>query len=257
MTPKEFIKHQNIFNCNDCKEIIQLQARHNITVRPLFWQGEGVENIPLVIMGGNPSVVGTPNEPRRDDGRDFDYYFDYYQNRTESERINKVKKKRINRRRDREDRIRIPLKHWTMCQNIAKKLIAYREVHRWKDYVLMEAIHCFYNKENDLTRIQSAEVSITCFNKHTRNMLLFLKPKMMVLLGNVPYELLNELGYLKDIAVCKFGRMAIEGEIDGKRIALQIPVLRHRAPNFRGRPYCDDSVYAAFREFAGFNGVQP
>ena len=252
MTPKEFIKRQNIFNCNNCQDIIQLQAKHNITVRPLFWQGEGVENIPLAIMGGNPSVVGTPNEPRSDDRRDFDYYFDYYQNRFQSEMINKTEKEEINQSRARKDRISIPLRHWTMCHNLAKKLITHCEIQRWKDYVLMEAIHCFYNSENDLKSVQRAEVAETCFNKHTRNMLLFLKPKMIVLLGDIPYELLNQLGYLGELDVCKFSKMKIEGEIDGESITLHIPVMRHRAPNFRGRFYCDDKSYKAFRKFAGF-----
>jgi uracil-DNA glycosylase len=157
----------------------------------------------------------------------------------------------------RERRIRIPLRHWTMCHNLAKKLIAHREVQKWKDYVLMEAIHCFYNRENDLNRVQRAAVAETCFNKHTRNMLLFLKPKMIVLLGDIPYELLNQLEYLGKLDVCKFCRIKIKGEIDGKSITLHIPVMRHRAPNFYGRFYCDDKVYEAFREFAGFNGAQP
>lgn len=249
MTPYEFIQRQNIFTCNACPDISQIQSNRNINVCPLFWQGEGVANIPLVIMGGNPSVVGTPNEPRCGEC-DFDYYFDYYQNRAESERVNKMQA--------RERRIRIPLRHcWTMCHNLAKKLIAHRQVQRWKDYVLMEAIHCFYDRENDLNRVQRARVARTCFNKHTRDMLLFLKPKMMVLLGDIPYELLNQLGYLVELDVCKFYRMKIKEEIDGESITLHIPLMRHRAPNFRGPFYCDDKVYGAFREFAGFNGGRP
>jgi hypothetical protein len=211
VTPRAFIQGQHIFDCNDCQDIIQLQASHNINVLPLFWQGEGVEHIPLVIMGGNPSVVGTPNEPKRGECT-FDYYFDYYQNRSESERINQMQA--------REQGIRIPLRHWTMCYKLAKKTIAHREMQRWKDYVLMEAIHCFYNRENDLNRFQRAGVASTCFNRHTRDMLLFSKPKMMVLLGDIPYELLNQLGYLGELNVCSFGRMKIEGKIDGESITL-------------------------------------
>lgn len=248
MTPREFIQRQNIFTCNDCQDIIQLQDNHNINVHPLFWQGEGVENIPLVIMGGNPSVVGTPNEPRRGEC-DFEYYFDYYQNRAASERINKIQARNLG--------IGYPVNHWTKCHNLAKKLITHREVQRWKNYVLMEAIHCFYNRENDLNSVQRAAVARTCFNKHTRNMLLFLKPKMIVLLGDIPYELLNQLKYLRELDVYKFCRMTIEGEINGVNNTLHIPVLRHRHPNYRGPFYCDDKVYEAFREFAGFNGEQP
>lgn len=245
--PREFIQQQNIFTCNDCPDIIQLQANRNINILPLFWQGEGVENIPLVFMGGNPSVVGTPNEPRRGE-RDFDYYFDYYQNRTESETINRIQAH--------EHGIRIPLKHWTMCHNLANKIITHREVQRWKDYVLMEAIHCFYNRENDLNRDQRAVVARNCFNKHTRNMLLFLKPKMIVLLGNAPFELIREyLGAPQ--GEHGFYRMTIEGEINGVTNTLSVSVMRHRATNFHGPFYFADEVYNSFREFAGFNGAQP
>jgi hypothetical protein len=199
-------------------------------------------------MGGNPSVVGTPNEPKRGEC-DFDYYFDYYQNRTESERINKIQARDLG--------IGYPVNYWTKCYKVAKKLITDMELQRWEDYVLMEAIHCFYNKESYLNSVQRAAVARTCCNKHTRKMLLFLKPKMIVLLGDTPYELLNQLGCLGELNVCKFGRMKIEGEIDGENNTLHIPVLRHRHPNFRGRFYCDDKVYEEFRKFAGFNGGQP
>ena len=248
MTPYDFVRQQNIFDCNTCPEIIHLQINHNINVCPLFWQGKGVENLPLVIMGGNPSVVGTPNEPRCGE-RDFDYYFDYYQNRSQSERINKIQARTLG--------ITTPQAYWGRSYKLAQKLIVDRKVERWKDYVLMEAIHCFYDRENDLDRVQRASVARTCFNKHTRDMLLFLKPKMMVLLGDLPYGLLNQLGYLEGLAICKFGRMEIEGNIDGENINLSIPVMRHRAPNFYGPFYCDDEVYQTFREFAGFNGAQP
>ncbi|MDH3345998.1 MAG: hypothetical protein OEL75_02320, partial [Kiritimatiellaceae bacterium] len=82
---KEYIKGLNIKECSSCEEIQQLQAakNKNINVAPLFWQGEGEVNIPLIIFGINPSVVGTPNEPKR--GCEFDAYFNYYQNRHESE----------------------------------------------------------------------------------------------------------------------------------------------------------------------------
>ncbi|MBF0557773.1 MAG: hypothetical protein HQL08_03220 [Nitrospirae bacterium] len=247
MTPYEFIQQQNIFTCNICAAIIQLQANRNIDVCPLFWQGEGVENIPLVILGSNPSVVGTTNEPRRGECI-FHYYFDYYQNRTESENINKTQARALG--------IRIPLRHWTMCHNLAKKLIAPREVQRWKDYVIMEAIHCFYNSEDDLNEVQRAMVASTCFSNHTLKQLLFLKPKMIILLGDTPFELLEEyLGVPH--GEHGFYRITLTGELNGATNTLSVPVMRHRHPNFHGKFYFADEVYNSFRVFAGFNGGQP
>jgi len=85
---KDYIRSLNIKECNDCEEIRALQAANNknIKVAPLFWQGEGRAGIPLVIMGINPSVVGTENEPKR--GCVFETYFNYYQNRKYSEKEN-------------------------------------------------------------------------------------------------------------------------------------------------------------------------
>jgi putative FmdB family regulatory protein len=240
-TVKNFIRGLNIDECNECEEIEHLQEAYHINVAPLFWQGKGVKNIPLVMIGSNPSVVGTPNEPRRREVT-FEYYFDYYQNRNESEQINKVQAL--------ERGITIPKGYWGRCYNLAaRKLITGREVRRWKDYVLMEAIHCFYNSENSLNRVQRARIAKTCFNRHTRNMLLFLKPKMIVLLGDTPFELLRE--YLGAPNEYGFYRMTIEGEINGIGNILHIPVMKHRHPNFRGRFYFDDQIYEAFREFVG------
>jgi hypothetical protein len=251
MTPREFIQSQNIFGCNACQDIIHLQAEQNINVIPLFWQGNGREHIPLVIMGGNPSVVGTLNEPRRGECN-FDDYFDYYQNRAESETINEEQALVHNSGREREDRITIPKKYWTMCHKLAKKIVG-EDVQRWEDYVLMEAIHCFYNREDDLNVAQQNNVARACFNKHTRNMLLFLKPRMIVLLGELPYKQLKQLVDLEELEGNRFFMIRIEGELNGTNNVLHIPVLRHRHPGFYGPFYSGNEVYEEFRKFAGFN----
>jgi len=60
---KTYVKDLKISECKHCNEVQALQATNNqnINVAPLFWQGEGKINIPLIIMGINPSVVGTTN----------------------------------------------------------------------------------------------------------------------------------------------------------------------------------------------------
>src|ERR1700690_4323114 len=91
---KRFIRNRNIIGCRECEDIMRLQENHDIEVAPLFWQGEGKQDIPLVIIGINPSVVGTPNEPQQ--GWDFDDYFNYYQFRNNSEAVNKDQARQIN-----------------------------------------------------------------------------------------------------------------------------------------------------------------
>ena len=133
---KAYIESLEIHKCTQCEEVKLLQSinNKNIEVAPLFWQGEGKQNIPLIIMGINPAVVGTLDEPIR--GGDFDQYYDYYQNRHNSE------KKNISEAREGGFLRRIPTNYWTRCHNMAKSLVG-NHVERWKDYVLMEAIHCF------------------------------------------------------------------------------------------------------------------
>ena len=212
---KDYIKGLGIKECNECKEIQALQEakNKNIKVAPLFWQGEGRQGIPLVIMGINPSVVGTDNEPKR--GCDFESYFNYYQNRNESENENKKQARKGGFAR------KIPVGYWTRCQNLARQLIG-DETPRWKNYVLMEAIHCFYDKESDLGKEDSIKVIRRCFDTYTKQILLFLKPKKMVLFGKAPYELL--LPHLeKVIGDYEFCSLQIE--------SLGIPVLRHPHPS--------------------------
>ncbi len=83
---REYIQNLHIKDCNSCVEIQRVQRDHHINIAPLFWQGQGRTEIPLVIMGINPSAVGTANEPQR--GCDFNSYYDYYQNRVVSEAQN-------------------------------------------------------------------------------------------------------------------------------------------------------------------------
>lgn len=211
---KDYIRSLNIKECSECKEIQALQAANNknIKIAPLFWQGEGREGIPLVFMGINPSVVRTDNEPKR--GCDFESYFNYYQNRNESENENKRQARTGGFAR------KIPVGYWSRCQNLARQLIV-DETPRWKDYVLMEAIHCFYNRKSDLKKEDSINVARRCFDKYTKQILLFLKPKKMVLFGKAPHELL--LPYLeKVIGEYEYCFLQIE--------RLKIPVIRHPHP---------------------------
>lgn len=201
---KDYIRNLNIQECNECEEIHEVQEKHGIKVAPLFWQGHGTEIIPLVIMGMNPSVVGTPNEPQR--GCDFEDYFSYYQDRSRSEDENRR------------------LAYWTICHNLARCLID-DETPRWENYVLIEAIHCFYNRKSHLTPSKTRLVANRCFEKFTKDMLYILKPKKMVLLGNPPYEVLRP--YLeKEID----DQYCVLNLIGPQQSHVRVPVLRHPHP---------------------------
>ncbi len=231
---REFIRNLNIKECNECEEIRQLQNARHINVAPLFWQGRGRPEIPLVIMGINPSVVGTANEPQR--GCDFDSYFDYYQYRAASEAEN------VQLAREGGFIRKIPVRHWTICQKLANYCIA-GETPRWESYVLMEAIHCFYNNVADLTIDAANAVAARCFERYTKNMLMRLKPKKMILLGKQPYKIF---------------RPYLEREIDNYEYCaltlddLRIPVLRHPAP----AGFNDGDFYRPddYEDFCGDNG---
>jgi hypothetical protein len=215
----------NIKECEKCEEIRLLQNAQNIRVAPLFWQGKGRRNIPLVMMGVNPSLVGSPNEPQRD--CDFRGYFNYYQFRSVSEAEGRK------------------LRHWGICHNIAKKLIR-SEVPRWHDYVLMEVIHCFFNREEDLDKSQRLKVAKTCFNNHICKMLMLLNPKMVVVLGKTAYESLGQ--YLEPLP--PFHIMEIKCQPDSGN-SIKIPVLLNPHPNNRSGsgPYLSDTDYQDFKDF--------
>ena len=171
-------------------------------------------------------------------------YYDYYQNRDVSERQALL---RLREKKLKEEHLTIPGKYWTISRNLATKVLGYTTP-RWKNYILMEAIHCFYNKSSDLSLNMSRVVADKCFGKHAGNILATLKPKMMVLLGNQPYEVLRK--YLEH-GLSNYECCALN--IDG----LRIPVLRHPHPtgyNPGGlyRPDC----YLSFKEYcASFYGT--
>jgi hypothetical protein len=231
---KAYIESLKINECNQCEEIKLLQSLNskNIKVAPLFWQGEGKLNIPLIIMGINPSVVGTTDEPRR--GGDFEQYYDYYQNRHESE------KKNVSEARDGGFLRRIPTNYWTRCHNLAKCLVG-NHVERWKDYVLIEAIHCFYNKASDLSAEQSIRVAEKCFDRHTKNLIITLKPKMIVLFGKSPYQLLAK--YLNEALVdYEYTLLNVDN--------FSVPVLRHPHPaSFNSGTFYRPDIYESFKLF--------
>lgn len=221
---KAYINSLKISDCNHCEEVKKLRRLNNVA--PLFWQGEGKKNIPLIIMGINPSVVGTTNEPQR--GADFEQYYNYYQNRHESE------KKSVREAREGDFLRRLPRNYWTICHNLAKYLVG-NGVERWKDYILMEAIHCFYNNVGDLNAEQSKRVAEKCFDRHTKNMLMTLKPRMIVLFGKAPYHLLKK--YLdKPLADYQYSSLHVD--------TLITPVLRHPHPTgFNTGPFYRPDVY--------------
>lgn len=332
---REYIQNLNIKDCNQCEEIQRLQHNHHITAAPLFWQGRGRPGIPLIIIGINPSVVGTANEPQR--GCDFESYFNYYQNRAASEvrnvrlanarlsygpefraedfnngftienlcqavrrcdsynlsnnsiealntlmkqsglyekliaaNRNKVPSNKLKENIDayakekEEKRLltinrlvleeyypqetpklpNVPQNYWTRCHKIAGHLTG-RETPRWENYVLMEAIHCFYNRASDLSVEEAKTVSNGCFERYTKNMLKVLKPKKIILLGTEPYKVFKPYLLNKEIDNYKFCAMNLDG--------LRIPVLRHLHPNQpvkkeNGGFYRMES-YAAFNSF--------
>jgi hypothetical protein len=212
---KEFIRNLNIKECNECEEIGRLQEAHHINVAPLFWQGQGRPEIPLVIMGINPSVVGTANEPKREDD-DFERYFNYYQDRniSEAKNIEQANQGGFNRR--------IPVGYWTRCYNLANYCIQ-GGTPRWENYVLMEIIHCFFNRARDLPLEEAKSVAKRCLDRYTKKMLIVLKPKKMILLGKPPYEVFEPY-FEKQKAKNNYEFCALN--LDG----LRIPVLRHLHP---------------------------
>lgn len=227
---RDYIRDLEIKECRACEEIRLLQNAHDIAVAPLFWQGEGKEDIPLVIMGINPSPVKTSNEPQT--GCNFDTYFNYYQDRNISEEENK----RIARATGRANEI--PVRYWSICHNLAKKFVG-DETPRWKDYILMEAIHCFYAKESDLGPEDSRNVARRCFDNHTKSILMRLKPRKLIFLGKSPYELF--LPYLER-ALSEYDYCALQIE------NLRIPVMRHPHPRRRGQFYNPEK----YRDFLSY-----
>lgn len=233
-TVANFIRGLNIKECNECEQIQQLQETRHINVAPLFWQGRGRPEIPLVIMGINPSVVGTNNEPQR--GCDFDSYFGYYQNRAASEAENT--------RLAREGGFirRIPRSYWTRCHKLASYCIG-GGTPRWENYVLMEAIHCFFNSIRDLEPNEINAVAARCFERHTKKMLMELKPRKMILLGNEPYEVFRQYVNLeREINKYEYCALNVNG--------LRIPVLRHPHPTgFNDGPFYRPDIYDDFNRY--------
>jgi hypothetical protein len=231
---RNFVRGLNIKECNECEQLQELQEAHHINVVPLFWQGRGRKNIPLVIMGINPSVVGTANEPQR--GCDFESYFDYYQNRAMSEAEN------IRLAREGGFVRRIPRLYWTICHRLASYCIE-GATPRWEHYVLMEAIHCFFNSIADLEPDETNALAARCFERHTKKILLELRARKMILLGKKPYEVFRQYANL-------------EGEIDNYEYCalhvngLRIPVLMHPHPTgFNDDPFYRPDVYADFNGY--------
>jgi hypothetical protein len=180
-------------------------------------------------MGINPSVVGTANEPQK--GCDFDDYFHYYQDRAASEAEN------VRQAREGGFIRRIPVNYWTICHKLANYCIE-GGTRRWENYVLLEAIHCFYDTVADLGHAANA-VAERCFTRYTKNMLMRLKPQKMILMGQQPYKIFTPY---------------LEREIDNYESCaltlddLRIPVLRHPAPaGFNAGGFYRPEIYEAFR----------
>jgi hypothetical protein len=208
MDMRAYVKSLGIHDCRECEEIVRLQAQENKDIRaaPLFWQGAGQVGIPLVLIGINPSLVGTSNEPLR--GGDFDQYFDYYQDRARSEeetrRLPKPK--------------RVPFAYWTSCENLAKEILG-GSVERWRDYMLMEVIHCFFDRTNHLGQRELDCVAGKCFNRHTRKILEDLMPQKIVLLGNPVYDIFRKFMGMDAVEKYEIGSIRLGGRT--------IRVMRH------------------------------
>ena len=105
----------------------------------------------------------------------------------------------------------------------------------------MEAIHCFYNKKSDLRAKESIRVAEKCFDRHTKNMLMTLNPRMIVLFGKDPYQLLANAKYLnKSLDDYQYGSLCVD--------TLRTPVLRHPHPaGFNPGPFYRPDVYKNFK----------
>ena len=168
---KKWLHKLRIHDCAECQDVVALQEKKNIHVAPLFWQGSGrgEKRTPLVFLGGNPSVVKSPNEPKR--GEDFDIWFDYYYNRDQSERDGGI-----------------TLPYWEKCKDYASWIFPGVAVKPWRDYVLLETTHCFFNSEGDLDAPVLRKVSRKCFDRHTYWMIKKLKPLGIIIFGDVAWD---------------------------------------------------------------------
>jgi hypothetical protein len=112
-------------------------------------------------------------------------------------------------------------RRWTRCYNLANYCVEGGTA-RWKNYVLMEAIHCFFDRAHDLPPEAAKSVADRCFEKHAKKLLIALKPNKMILLGTPPYEAFRLYLEKKDIQNYDCGALTIDD--------LRIPVLRHLHP---------------------------
>ena len=159
----------------------------------------------------------------------------YYQNRNISEAENIVQANNGVFIR------RIPLGYWTRCYELANYCIDGGTLH-WENYVLMEIIHCFFNRAKDLSPEDAKSVAKRCFARYTKKMLMVLKPKKMILFGEPPYEVFRP--YLeRPINNYKFCALKLDG--------LRIPVLRHLHPNHRVKK--DDGGFYRRAAYDAFN----
>ena len=232
MDMRAYVKRLGIQDCRHCEEIVRLQAPENkdIHAAPLFWQGAGRVGIPLVFIGINPSVVGTSNEPLR--GEDFDRYFDYYQDRARSEE----ETRRLPQPK------RVPFAYWTRCENLARKILVDHPVERWRDYVLMEVIHCFFDRANHLDPEGFDRVARKCFTRHTRKILEDLMPQKLVLLGIPAYDIFRKFMGMGSVEKYGFGSIRLGGRTIG--------VMRHphQGDKISGSWYREDA-YRKFHEY--------
>jgi hypothetical protein len=173
---KNWLRETGIHDCAECPDVTTLHEKMKIRVAPLFWQGSGGDGnrTPLVFLGGNPSLVKSPNEPKRGEG--FDIWFDYYHNRDQSEKDGGI-----------------TLKYWEKCNEFASSIFLGVPVRPWRDYVLLETTHCFFNKEDDLGEpAVLRKVSRKCFDRHTYWMVQKLKPMGILIFGEVAYDRFRE-----------------------------------------------------------------
>jgi hypothetical protein len=210
---REYVRNCGIHNCQGCWNVRQYQKGKGITAAPAIWQGRARVEIPLLFIGCNPSLSGDNNVPENiTAGNEAlkDQYFDYYQNRAESERKAKG-----------HDNVSA-VGYWDFCQGYAASILIGmlgREIERWQDYMLMEIINCYFNKPEDLGgKLELRHTARTCGRKYLFSNLKMLQPGGIVLLGEKSMEIFPEISagefkWEKKVTKIEFGSIEIERKL--------------------------------------------
>jgi len=246
---KQWVKEGKVYSCErqECNKLLQLQKeqqekdpeKKNFPA-PLPWQGNARENIDLIFLGGNPSVVGSWNEPLRDWDfeRRFEEYFNYYQHREESE-IQGGK----------------TLDYWNDCEGIARSILGKvarnlagnlqmaNDRVRWKDYILMEVIHCFFNEEKDLIKHYNP-IAKLCSTEYTVPIIDMLRPKGLVIMGKKAHDCFIRL---TDRPADKLSLYKTDESVKVK--GRVIPAFRIHHPSARRWGYWVPPTDPLFRQF--------